>query len=320
MNSVAESIRPERSEFIIVGGGPAGMSAALVAGLNRVETLLLERSDRLGGQVRWADAPVPDLLGAASCDGDELADRFAAHVRGTRARIRTGVAVDSVRLCAGSVRLTLRHGEVLDSCRVLLATGLRHRRLVVPGVELVDRIEAPRKTLERFGDQRVVIVGGGDEAASLADDLAVHGAMVTLLVRSRLRARPVYGDPVRRSPRIEIREGAVVAKFESLGARRGNALEPVTAVLLTSGERLSADFCFVRIGVETSLPRIEPGLARRSDGRVRVDEQLRTSCDSLFAAGDLVRPPAERYIAAALADGAIVARNVERDLATLHRG
>ncbi len=85
--------RPESAEsrdFVIIGGGPAGMSAALVASQNQVDTLLLERSDTLGGQVRWADAPVPDLLGVPAGNGHELADRFATHLLGSRATVRTG--------------------------------------------------------------------------------------------------------------------------------------------------------------------------------------------------------------------------------------
>ncbi|MEM7357241.1 MAG: NAD(P)/FAD-dependent oxidoreductase, partial [Acidobacteriota bacterium] len=198
-----------------------------------------------------------------------------------------------------------------------LATGLRHRRLAVPGLELADRIASPRKALEGWRDRRVAVVGGGDEASSLAYDLATHGATVSLLVRSALRARPAFAEPVRREPRVAIRQGAVTERFEggAGGDAGGDAGGGEITVVLTSGERLAVDECFVRIGVEPSLPQIEPELERLADGRLRVDGQMRTSCDTLFAAGDLVRPPAERYIAAALADGAIVARNVEGDLA-----
>lgn len=300
------SVEPRTWPFVVVGGGPAGMSAALVASQNRLEVLLLERAAVCGGQVRWADAPVPDLLGGRAGDGTELADRFIAHLLDTRAEVRTGVGVRTVLADERPLRLVLDTGEELAARRVLLATGLEHRRLGVPGEELANAEADPRKSLSSYHGCSVVVVGGGDEASSLAHDLGEAGASVTMLVRSQLRARPAFGDPARRHPRVEIREGAVVRELAGEGS--------LDAVVLTTGERIETDVCFIRIGAAPALPDIDPPLARLDDGRVRVDGTLRTSCEHMFAAGDLVRPPNERYIAVALADGTMVARKVEEDL------
>ncbi len=298
---------PALWDLVIVGGGPAGMSAALVASLNGLDTLLLEQAPRLGGQVRWADAPVPDLLGAAAADGHQLADRFADHLATSLAEIRTGVTVQAVRVTEGRAHLSLADGECVVARRALLATGLSHRRLGVPGEGLGNRIVSPRKHLEVFDEQTIVVVGGGDEASSLAHDLSVAGAHVTLLVRSQLRARPVFRGEIESASRVEIREGAVVHSFAESGSQ--------TQIKLTSGEVLSVDHCFVRIGVEPVIPSIEPAVKRLPGGRLRVDASGRTSCRELFAAGDLIRPKGQHYIAAALADGTIAARRVEGDLA-----
>ena len=301
-------------DLVVVGGGPAGMSAALVASLNGVEVLLLERADDLGGQIRRADAPVPDLLGAGVGSGTELADRFDAHLRGSRAQIRRGAGVRSLGGGSRHPRLTLDSGEHLAARKVLLATGLAASRLGVPGEELADRERDPRKSFHR--GLKVVVVGGGDEAASLARDLARRGAEVTMLVRGQLSARPAFGDPARDQPGVEIREDSVVRAFEGEEAVatvvRTNVV--LTNVVLTSGERIVADRGYVRIGAEPALPDIDPPLERLADGRLKVDEHLRTSQPDIYAAGDLIRPPGERYIAAALGDGAVVARKVEEDL------
>ncbi|MEM7582779.1 MAG: NAD(P)/FAD-dependent oxidoreductase [Acidobacteriota bacterium] len=299
-------------DLVIVGGGPAGMSAALVASLNGLDTLLLERSPRLGGQVRWADAPVPDLLGGAAEDGNQLADRFAAHLATSRADVRLEVAVSHIELAedaaAGTAaRLELVGAAPVAARRVLLATGMAHRRLNVPGEDLANRVDSPRQVPERWREREIVVVGGGDESSSLATDLADLGARVTFLVRSRLRARPLFRDAVVAQPRVDIREGAVVKQLASDGAR--------IRVELTSGEALSVDDGFVRIGVEPAIPSLTPAIELRSNGHVRVDEQGRTSHPHLFAAGDLVRSPGQHYIAAALAGGTLAARTVEEDLA-----
>ncbi len=319
-----------RWDLVVVGGGPAGMSAALIASQNHLTTLLLEASERLGGQVRWADAPIPDLLGAEAATGDELADRFETHLGRSRARVQTAASVERIRCQEEILGVTLESGEDVMASRVLLASGLRHRKLGVPGIELADRVGAPRKELDRFRGCRVAIVGGGDEASSLAQDLAENGASVTLLVRSVLRARPRYAEAIRVHDAVEIRQPAVVASLEIEGSEEvdsevvgggvaaggvaGSQGRPVL-VTLTNGEVIPVDECFVRIGVEPSVPKIDPPLLRLPDGRLQVDEHLRTSNVGLFAAGDLVRPPDERYIATALADGAVVGRRVETDLA-----
>lgn len=314
--TIAEPERPSPAwDLVVVGGGPAGMSAALVASLNGLRVLLLERSDRLGGQVRWADAPIPDLLGGEAATGDALADRFAAHLAGTRASVRLESEVREVLGTENGLQLHLESGEILSAFRGLLATGVRHREIGVSGVELANRVASPRKALQAFRGQRVAIVGGGDEAASLAQDLGESGAAVVLLVRSALRARPRYAEVIRALDAVEIREATVVAALAP-SETKSETGDCRIDVSLTGGDSITVDECFVRIGVETALPRIDPKPRRLEDGRVAVDAQLRTSCDSLFAAGDLVRPPAERYIAAALADGAVVARRVETDLAT----
>ncbi len=303
----------DRIDFVVVGGGPAGMSAALLAGQNGIDTMLLESADRLGGQMRWADAPIPDLLGAYAANGDALADRFTAHLKSSPARIRMRASTHAVHADQHRARVTLADGESITARRILLATGLRPRRLGVPGEDLADPSASPRRDVEKWRGRKLAVVGGGDEACSLATDLARHAAEVTLLVRGTPRARPVFANAAKSHPRVTLHQGAVVSHFERVSGfdQNGTTLR----VVLTSGAILKKDDVFIRIGVEPAMPLIEPELERRADGCLRVDASLRTSCGRLFAAGDLIRPPGQHYIAAALADGTVAARRVEDDLA-----
>ena len=356
----------ETWDLIVLGGGPAGLSAALVASNNGLRVVLVEASERLGGQLYHADAPIVDVLGRHEVMGGQLAEVYSEHLRARRVgatavEVRLGARVARVELGAPepgmNSRVTLRRpsgtwtsasapfpvrsfpgmnsratlrrpsgtipaassldvSEVLEARRILLATGLAPRRLDVPGADLADPVADPRREHARFVGRRVVVVGGGDESASLARDLADVGVHVTLLARSRLRARPLFAEPLARAPAVEVRQRARVESLVGAGAGGGDGGAAMLGeVVLDSGARLDADAAFVRIGWAPSLPEIEPAPARHADGHLVVDGEGRTTCAALFAAGDLVRPSSQRYITAALADGAIAARAIEMELA-----
>lgn len=296
----------ETRDFIIVGGGPAGLSAALVASGNGVDTLLLEKSEKLGGQVfRMIDDPVEDLLGQPAADGKELAERFTRHVEAQKIEYRTGVFVQKILCQEDYLHLWIEEDKACRARRVLLASGAKPRLLHVPGEHLIEK-GMVRTDLERFRGKRVVIAGGGDEAAETAVRMANNGARVFLLVRSQLRARGQFRAQLLKTFGIEIMIGEEVASLQ--GEKRLEAVE------LVSGKRLEADVCLARIGVEVQIPEIAPPLQRHADGRVRVDESGRTSIPAIFAAGDLAEPPERRYTAVAIGKGAVVGRVVEGDL------
>lgn len=293
-------------DFVIIGGGPAGMSAALVATGNGVDTLLLEGADQLGGQVlRQIDDPVPDLLGHFPISGPALVKKFVAHLQQQQVEYRTGIRVLRVARQPAHLALNTGEGGEILARRVLLATGATPRTLKVPGEHLAEAGSA-RKQIERFRGKRVIIVGGGDEAAETAVRLAKAGAQVQMLLRSRLRARQRFRSRLLETPGIEILAGEQVAELEGK--------EHLEAVRLISGKLLPAQACFIRIGVEVQLPEMLPPPARHPDGRVVVDEVGRTSVRGIFAAGDITVPPQRRYIAVAIGQGTVAARAVEEEL------
>lgn len=299
-------------DIVIIGGGPAGMSAALVAAGNGVDTLLLEGAEQLGGQVfRQIDDPVPDLLGHFTIPGKDLVKKFVAHLQQQQVEYRTGVRV--LRVSQQPTHLTLGTGEggEIRARRVLLATGAAPRALKAPGEYLAESGSA-RKDIERFRGKRVVIVGGGDEAAETAVRLAEAGAQVQMLLRAELRARRRFRSRLLETPGIDVLAGEQVAAL--VGKER------LEAVKLISGKLLTAEACFIRIGVEVQLPEIHPPLARHPDGRVLVDETGRTSVKGIFAAGDLTVPPERRYISVAIGQGTAAARMVEAELEEEEQG
>lgn len=292
-------------DFVVVGGGPAGLSATLVAHGNAVGVALLEGGPRLGGQLWEADAPIIDVLGQPARDGAELVARLEAHLRGVGAALRTSCRVVAVRSVGDRQLLELEGGERLEARAVLLATGHRRRRLEIPGAELVTEGPA-RKLAPGLAGRDVVVIGAGDEGADTARCLAEAGARVHLVARSGVKARPLFAEPLARTPGVTLHQGLGVDAF--LGAGQ------LEAVVLSDGHRLPAEAVFVRVGVEPALPELSPAPACGADGILIVDAWGRTSVPGLYAAGDIARPRGQWYVAAALGDGAIVARAVEESL------
>src|SRR5215212_3537188 len=222
-------------DVIIIGAGPAGLSAALWCDELGLDTLVVERAAEVGGQLLRVHNPVENYLGVRAADGRELRDLFAAQVEDKEFDLWTEAEVESVDLKAKRVRL--RSGEELQSIALIIATGVRRRRLGVPGEsEFAGRgvLESGRLERERVAGEDVVVVGGGDAAAENALLLAEVCATVTLVHRGKsLGARAEFAERVKSDHRINVFTEATIQKIlgtervESVELLRAGALKPM---------------------------------------------------------------------------------------------
>ncbi|HEV2763162.1 MAG TPA: NAD(P)/FAD-dependent oxidoreductase, partial [Pyrinomonadaceae bacterium] len=120
-------------DVIIIGAGPAGLSAALWCDELGLDALVLESAPEVGGQLLRVYNPIENYLGLRSANGAELRDRFAEQLEDKSFDVWTQTEIESVELASKRVRL--RSGEELRSIALVLATGVRRRRLDVPGEE-----------------------------------------------------------------------------------------------------------------------------------------------------------------------------------------
>jgi thioredoxin reductase (NADPH) len=278
-------------DVIIIGAGPAGLSAALWCDELGLDTLVLEQEAEVGGQLLRVYNRVENYLGVEAANGRELRDLFAAQAEARDFDLWTQVEIEEVDLRAKRVRL--RSGEELACIALVIATGVRRRRLGIPGEsEFEGRGVLSSGTLERerVAGEDVLVVGGGDAAAENALLLAEVCATVTLVHRGeKLSARSEFVERVRGDHRITVFTEATLERVlgservESVEIRRAGALKPM---------RMAVRGVLVRVGVEPNSELFLGQLHADARGYVVTDGQHETSAEMVFAVGDISNPRA----------------------------
>jgi thioredoxin reductase (NADPH) len=278
----------ENFDVVIVGGGPAGISAAVWCADLGLSAVVLEREREPYGQLRWIHNPIANYLGVRAQNGGELIEQFDETARSWGIRIETGAAVESVDCKRRSV--TLAGGREIAGRALFLATGIRRRTLGVPGEDRFEGkgiLRSGAGERENVKGKRVVVVGGGDAAAENALLLAEFARHVHLVHRrDRLAARPEFYRAVESSPNIEtIFESEIV---ELVGGERLEKVDikgPDGSVT-----RLPVDHFIARIGVTPNSEVVTGQLELDANGYILVDAESRTSVHAVYAIGDVANP------------------------------
>src|SRR5258707_8891419 len=152
-------------DVLIIGAGPAGLSAARWCDELGLDTLVLEQHEEVGGQLLSVHNPIENYLGARSRNGRELRDRFVEQTKECDFDLWTNVEIAGVDLKAK--RVVLRSGEELQSIAIIIATGLRRPKLGIPGEEefFGHGMIASLGDRDQFAGKDVCVIGGGESAA-----------------------------------------------------------------------------------------------------------------------------------------------------------
>jgi thioredoxin reductase (NADPH) len=307
----------EEVDLLVLGGGPAGLGAAVYGASEGLDTLLIE-GDVLGGQA-GSSRRIENYLGfPAGISGAELSSRAISQARKFGARTATPYRVRSVQPGQDRHLVTLEEGIEVWARAVLLCTGAEYRRLPVADLERYEGISVfyaagpPEGRL--CAAQRVGVVGGGNSAAQAAVWLARGGALVTLLHRrgdlSETMSHYLIDELERYG--VAVRDGSEVRE---LHGERGQ-LESVT---LSDGTTLALSFLFLFLGATPCTDWLGEVVARDSKGFILTGADagaaglLETSVPGIYAAGD-VRAGSIKRCATAVGEGATVVRFVHERL------
>ncbi|MBX5464884.1 MAG: thioredoxin-disulfide reductase [Clostridia bacterium] len=307
------AFKTEPYDVVVIGAGPAGLTAALYAARSNLETLVLEK-EVPGGQIATTN-DIENYPGFRTVSGPELAETMEKHARAFGARIEFTV-VEGLEMAEGELkRIRTSDGDVLART-VIIASGSEPRKLGVPGEDrLRGRGVSYCATCDGafFQDKVCVVVGGGDSALQEGNYLTRFASRVIVVHRrDRLRASEAQQAKARANPKMEFLFNHVVE--EILGEQRVTGVR-VRDVVTGERREIACDGVFPYVGLKPNSDFLPPEIERDELGRVVTDERMRTALPGVFAAGD-IRPKEIRQITTAVSDGTVAAMEAEAYLAT----
>lgn len=289
-------------DLIIIGSGPAGLSAAIYAVRAMMDVVVLEKQMFSGGQVINTES-VDNYLGMHGMSGFALAKKFREHADALQVPFIIGEVV-SIEETDGHPRVHLQSGEVLEAKNLLIATGAKHRMLNVPGEERLQGMGVSYcATCDGafFRDKTVAVVGGGDVALEDALYLSRMCEKVYLIHRREgLRGAKVLQKQVFETDNIEF-----LPAHEVIEIAGESGVEKICVVEKTQNEtrEIAVSGVFIAVGMIPETGFVKDIVKTDDMGYIVAGEDGRTSAESIFAAGD-VRTKALRQIVTAAADGA----------------
>lgn len=283
-------------DVIVLGGGPAGASAAIYSARKGLRVAML--AERIGGQVKET-VGIENLISVPYITGNELADNIRTHLNHYPVELFENRRIETTELKGKEKLIKVKGGEVFSAPAVIITTGAGWRRLNVEGeAEYIGRGVAfcPHCDGPFYAGRRVAVVGGGNSGIEAAIDLAGICAKVNVIeFMDGLKADQVLQDKARSLSNVEILTSTQTTKVVGNG-------EKVTALQLKNRQtdeehELSLDGVFVQIGLSPNSQPFEE-LDKTRIGEILIDDHCRTNIPGVYAAGDVSSVPYKQIIIA----------------------
>ena len=300
--------RDANFDVIIVGAGPAGLSAAIWCCDLGLSSVVLERGPEKGGQLLHIYNQINNYPGCSANEGRELRDGILENLSKSRASFVHGAEV--VELDTESMTVEAADGQKYTGKKVVFATGVRRRRLNVPGESEFEGkgilISGARDRMD-VSEKTVAIIGGGDAALENSLILAENADRVYVIHRrGELRAREGFVHKARENSRIEF-----ILSTEVTAMKGERMLESLELKDLRTGatSNLKTDRLLIRIGVEPNSELLKNKCELDDAGYVVVDRVGRSSVPGVYAVGDVANPVSPT-IATSVGTGAAAVKSI----------
>ena len=305
-------------DFLIIGAGAAGLTAALYGARSRLSTVVIDGAGSGGQALQIADLEnYPGVFPAVN--GYELAAKMQAQAEAFGAKVVQTNALSLEKKPDAFIVAT--EAETYAAGAVLIATGAEHRMLGVPGEkELAGRGVSYCAVCDGpfFRNKKIVVVGGGDSACTEALFLAGLGEKIILVHRrDTLRAQKVNIDRINANEKISVEYDSAVKEIK---AGANGAVDSVVLENIKSGaqKEIEANAVFIFVGMNPRTDLVKDVLKDEA-GYIKTDELMQTSIKGIFAAGDVRSKPLRQIITAA-SDGAVAAYAAEKYITSLEYG
>lgn len=304
-------------EVVMIGAGPASLSAAIYTTREDIGTVLYEKGvvGGLAAITDWVDNYPGFPKGLAGLD---LAEDLRKQAERFGADIRLGEVSKIEKLENGTKKLTTTDGDIITKT-VLIATGSDYKKLGIPGEqEYYAKGVHYCATCDGafYRDKRLVVVGGGNSAVQESLFLTKFASQIDMLVRSDLKASEVLIKELEKHEKINIHKGVVTK--EIIG--QDNKVVKVVAEKDGQTVEFPTDGVFVFIGLKPNTQFLEGSNIELDErGLIKTDDDLQTNMSGVYVAGD-VRSGATMQIASAVGEGATAALRIREYLENLERG
>ena len=300
-------------ELIIIGGGPAGMTAAVYSARKLLNTFLIAKE--IGGQVMWTSS-VENYMGYQVIESDELIARFQKQVDQFPVVQKIGANVTQIKKINEGFDVTADSGEAFQGQAVILASGKRPRRLNIPGeIELTGRGLTYCSTCDApdYAGQKVAVIGGGNSALEAVLDLLKVAAHVDVV-----SVTPLTGDPILIQKVIEANNLTIYTEHQTKKILGESTVEGIVIKDNKTGDNKQLDVTgvFIEIGLVPNSDMVKDLVKLTPAGEVPINASCETEIPGLFAAGDVSTVP-EKQIVIAAGEGAKAALAAHRYLRML---
>lgn len=295
-------------DVIIIGAGPAGMTAAVYASRANMDTLMIERGIPGGQMANTED--IENYPGYESILGPELSTKMFEHAKKFGAEYAYGMITEVIN--DDPYKIVVAGNKQYRTKSIIIATGAKHKTLGVPGEEeLAGRGVSYCAVCDGafFKERELFVIGGGDSAVEEGMYLTKFASKVTIVHRrDQLRAQKILQDRAFKNEKIDFIWDTVLKSINGIDGKVGS----VTLENVKTGEiyEKKADGVFIYIGLVPMSEPFESLGITNEEGYILTNENMETKVPGIFAAGD-VRVKTLRQIVTATGDGSIAAENAQ---------
>jgi len=282
-------------DLIIIGAGPAGLTAAVYASVTRLHTFLISKD--IGGQA-IDSTKIKNYMGFDFITGPELVDKFKDQFLHRHYLEHVMDEVTSINPKDGDYEIITRNKNWYLAKAVIIATGMKRRKLAIPGEQRLLRKGVSHSALQDtsiFAGKHVIVVGGGNSGVQTAKSLLQSGSRVTLVEKANITADPSEIEILNRNPDFEILDRHDLTEIYGVDKVEGVQVQSLND---TAKRKIACSGVFIQVGLIPNTEFCIDLLELNEKGEIKIKPDCSTRKEGIFACGDVTEVFGKRIIIA----------------------